>query len=400
MSDTSSDKSNYKLHPDTLAVHTAAPRSQYGETSEAIFLTSGFTYADMALSVARFDGTQPGYVYSRYANPTVTMFESRMAGLEGMETARATASGMAAVNAALLSYLRSGDHVVASRRLFGSCRWLLEELLPRFGITTTFVSGLDLDEWAKATTPKTKVFFLESPTNPTLDLIDIEAVAGIAHSAGALLVIDNAMSSPAVQTPSAFGADVVVYSATKHIDGQGRTLGGAVLCSRAFNDEHLTQFMRHTGPAMSPLNAWVLGKSIETLGLRVARMASNAAILADLLAGHAKVASLRYPGRADHPQAALAKRQMRSGGTMLALEVKGGREAAFRFADALEIVSISNNFGDAKSIVTHPATTTHQRFSPEARAAMGISDGLLRVSIGLEHPDDLAHDMLRALERV
>jgi O-succinylhomoserine sulfhydrylase len=400
MSDPSQEKSNRKLHSETLAVHTAVPRSQFGEMSEAIYLTSGFTYADMAVSEARFNGSAPGYVYSRYANPTVTMFEARIAALEGLETARATASGMAAVNASLLSVLRSGDHVVASRRLFGSCLWLLQEFLPRFGITVSFVSGLDLDEWAKATTPKTRIFFLESPTNPTLDLIDLKGVADIAHGAGALLVVDNAMSSPAVQTPSSFGADVVVYSATKHIDGQGRTLGGAVVCSSAFNEEHLTQFMRHTGPAMSPLNAWVLGKSIETLGLRVGRMASTAAMLADLLAGHPKVAALRYPGRADHPQADLAKRQMKSGGTMLALEVKGGKAAAFRFADALQIVQISNNFGDAKSIVTHPATTTHQRFSPEARAAMGISDGLLRISIGLEHPDDLAWDMSQALDEV
>jgi O-succinylhomoserine sulfhydrylase len=306
---------------------------------------------------------------------------------------------MAAVTASLMCHLRSGDHVVASRRLFGSCLWLLQDYLPRFGIEVTFVSGIDLDEWERATRPGTKAVFLESPTNPTLDVIDIKAVADIAHGAGALLVVDNALSSPAVQTPSAFGADVVVYSATKHIDGQGRTLGGAVVCSKAFNEEHLTQFMRHTGPAMSPFNAWALGKSLETLNLRVDRMAATAAMLADLLASHPKIASLRYPGRDDHPQAALAKRQMRSGGTMIGAEVKGGKEAAFRVSNAFKVVTISNNFGDAKSIVTHPATTTHQRFAPEARTAMGISDGLLRLSIGLEHPDDLAADFIQALEK-
>jgi len=398
MSASSSDNSD-RLHPETIAVHTAPPRSQFGEMSEGLFLTSGFTYRDMEASEARFNGTDPGYVYSRYANPTVTMFEERIARLEGMETARATASGMAAVTASLMCHLRSGDHVVASRRLFGSCLWLLQDYLPRFGIEVTFVSGIDLDEWERATRPGTKAVFLESPTNPTLDVIDIKAVADIAHGAGALLVVDNALSSPAVQTPSAFGADVVVYSATKHIDGQGRTLGGAVVCSKAFNEEHLTQFMRHTGPAMSPFNAWALGKSLETLNLRVDRMASTAAMLADLLASHPKIASLRYPGRDDHPQAALAKRQMRSGGTMIGAEVKGGKEAAFRVSNAFKVVTISNNFGDAKSIVTHPATTTHQRFAPEARTAMGISDGLLRLSIGLEHPDDLAADFMQALEK-
>jgi O-succinylhomoserine sulfhydrylase len=399
MSASPSDNSDHPLHPETITVHTAAPRSQFGEMSEGLFLTSGFTYPDMAASEARFNGTDPGYVYSRYANPTVTMFEERIARLEGMETARATASGMAAVTASLMCHLRAGDHVVASRRLFGSCLWQLQEYLPRFGIEVSFVSGLDTGEWAAAVRRNTRALFLESPANPTLDVIDIGAVADIAHSSGALLVVDNAMSSPAVQTPSAFGADVVVYSATKHIDGQGRTLGGAVVCSKAFNDEHLNQFMRHTGPAMSPFNAWILGKSLETLELRVERMSRTAAMLADLLAGHPKIASLRYAGRADHPQAELAKRQMKSGGTMIAAEVKGGKEAAFRVADALRVVRISNNFGDAKSIVTHPATTTHQRFTPEARAQMGISDGLLRLSIGLEHPDDLAADFLRALEQ-
>jgi O-succinylhomoserine sulfhydrylase len=393
-------KSARKLRPATRAIHSTVPRSQFGEMSEAMFLTSGFTYPDMQASEDRFSGRTPGYVYSRYANPTVSVFEERMALFEGAETARATATGMAAVSSALLAQLKAGDHLVSSMLLFGSCRWLVEELLPRFGIETSFVSGPDLGEWERAVKPNTRVLFLESPTNPTLDVIDLAGVCDIAHRNGARVVVDNAMASPAIQTPTAFGADVVVYSATKHIDGQGRTLGGAILSSQAFHDEFLTQFLRHVGPAMSPFNAWVLGKSLETLPLRVERMAANAARLADALADHPKVEAVRYPFRADHPQTALARRQMRSGGSVVAATIRGGKEGAYRFADALEVIRISNNFGDAKSIATHPATTTHSRFTPEGRAAMGISDGMLRLSFGLEDQDDLLEDVARALDAV
>jgi O-succinylhomoserine sulfhydrylase len=385
------------LHPDTRLVHEGTMRSQYGETSEAVFLTQGFVYPSAEECAARFAGESDGFIYARYSNPTVSMFERRIAAFEGAEAARATASGMAAVTAALIGQLKAGDHVVAARALFGSCRYLVEEYLPRFGVASTLVDGPNLDEWRAAMRPNTKVCFLESPANPTLEVIDIAAVAEIAHAAGATLTVDNVFATPLWQKPLALGADCVCYSATKHIDGQGRCLGGVILASSEFIQKHIHNFLRQTGPAMSPFNAWVLLKGLETLTLRVERQTRSAGVIADALAGHPKLERLIYPGRADHPQADLVKRQMGGGSTLIALEVAGGKRAAFAFQNALKIVRISNNLGDAKSLVTHPATTTHQRFTPEARAQMGVTDGLVRLSIGLEHPQDLIDDLTQAL---
>ncbi len=388
------------LHPDTLLVQGGIARSPYGETSEALYLTQGFVYDSAEACEARFKGEDPGFVYSRYGNPTTAMFESRMALLEGAEAARATASGMAAVHAALLCQLRAGDHIVAGRALFGSCRWILEEFLPRFQVETTLVDGTDLAAWKAAVRPNTKLFFLESPTNPTLELVDIAAVAEIAHAAGARLVVDNVFATPLLQKPFELGADVVIYSATKHIDGQGRCLGGVVLASEKFVTDHLQTFLRQTGPSISPFNAWVMLKGLETLGLRVERQQASAVIIADAVAAAAKVTKVLYPFRADHPQVELARRQMKGGGTLVTFVVEGGKEGAFRFANALRLIRISNNLGDSKSLLTHPATTTHQRFTPEARAEMGISDGLVRLSVGLEHPSDLITDIEQALAKV
>jgi len=389
-----------KLRPETRLVHAGTLRSQFGETSEAMFLTQGFVYDSAEQSEARFNGTEPGYQYSRFSNPTVTMFESRMAALEGAEAARATASGMAAVHNAVIGPLKAGDHVVAAKALFGSCRWVVEDFLPRFGVASTLVNGLDLDEWRAAVRPNTRLLFLESPTNPTLDVLDIAAIAQIAHEAGAVLVVDNVFATAIYQSPLELGADCVVYSATKHIDGQGRCLGGVILASRKYIDEHIHNLLRQTGPAMSPFNAWVLLKGLETLPLRVARQTENAAAVADLLAGHPKVGRLIYPGRADHPQAATVARQMRGASNLVAFEVAGGKDTAFRFLNSLKLVRISNNLGDAKSLITHPATTTHQRLKPQARAELGISDGMVRLSVGLEHKDDVCADILTALAQV
>jgi O-succinylhomoserine sulfhydrylase len=384
------------LHADTQLVHGGTTRSAFGEMSEALFLTQGFAYDTMEAAEARFDGSDPGFIYSRFSNPTVAMFEQRMAMLEGAEAARATASGMAAVTAALLGQVRAGDHVVAAKALFGSCRYIVEDLLPRFGVASTLVDGTDLAQWRAAARPNTKVFFLESPTNPTLEIIDIEAVAAIAHQAGATLVVDNVLATPMHQKPLRLGADCVVYSATKHIDGQGRCLGGVILGSAAFINDNIHNLLRQTGPALSPFNAWVLLKGLETLGLRVERQARTAARLADVLAKLPGIGRVLYPGRPDHPQHALAQRQMGSGGTMIAFEVEGGKAGAFAFGNRLRLVRISNNLGDAKSIVTHPATTTHQRLTPEARLELGITPGLLRMSVGLEHAEDLISDFTQA----
>jgi O-succinylhomoserine sulfhydrylase len=385
--------------PETRLVHSGTMRSQYGETSEALFLTQGFVYDTAEQCEARFKGEDPGFLYSRFSNPTVAMFEQRMADLEGAETARATATGMAAVTTAMLAPLKAGDHVVAAKALFGSCRYVVETLLPRYGIESTLVDGLDLDQWKKAMRPSTKTLFLESPTNPTLDVLDIGAIAEIAHASGARLVVDNVFATPIWQSPLALGADVVTYSATKHIDGQGRCLGGVILSSNDFIQEHIHTFLRQTGPAISPFNAWVLLKGLETLGIRVKTQTESAAAIADALAQHPKVSRLIYPGRDDHPQAATVKKQMRGGSTMIGFEVKGGKAAAFRTLNALKIACISNNLGDAKSIVTHPATTTHQRLSPEDRAELGISEGFIRYSTGLEHVEDLIDDLTAALDK-
>jgi O-succinylhomoserine sulfhydrylase len=387
-------------HQATALVHGGTLRSQFGETSEAIFLNSGYVYDSAEQAEARFKGDEEGFVYSRYANPTVAMFEARMCALEGAAAARGTASGMAAVAASLLCHLKAGDHVVSARALFGSCRYVVEDLLPRFGIATTLIDGRDLAAWEAAVRPNTRALFFETPTNPVLELVDIEGVAAIGKKAGALTVVDNVFATPLLQRPMPLGADIVVYSATKHIDGQGRCLGGVVLGSEEFIEEKLHNYLKHTGPSLSPFNAWVLLKGLETLPLRVAQHGASAAALADFLAGRPEVARVFYPGRTDHPQYKLAKRQMAVGGPLVAFEVKGDKHAAFRVMNALQIIKISNNLGDAKSLVTHPATTTHQRLSPEARAELGIFDNSVRLSIGLEDIRDLTADLDQALTAV
>ncbi|MCC8942552.1 O-succinylhomoserine sulfhydrylase [Bradyrhizobium sp. Arg68] len=389
-----------RYRPETRLVHGGTLRSQFGETSEGLFLTQGYVYDSAEQCEARFKGQDPGFIYSRYSNPTIAMFERRMIELEGAEAARSTATGMAAVTTAILAPLKAGDHVVASKALFGSCLYVVQDLLPRYGIETTLVDGLDLDQWQRALRPNTKTFFLESPTNPTLDVLDIAAIAKIAHSGGARLIVDNVFATPIWQSPLSLGADVVVYSATKHIDGQGRCLGGIILSSEAFIAEHIHNFMRQTGPSLSPFNAWVLLKGLETLGVRVRAQTDTAAKIAEALATHPKVTRLIYPGRADHPQAETVKKQMGAGSTLVGFEVKDGKAGAFRCLNALKIARISNNLGDSKSLVTHPATTTHQRLAPEARAELGISEGFIRFSAGLEHADDLIEDLARALEKV
>jgi O-succinylhomoserine sulfhydrylase len=400
MSASASSTPKPKYRPETRLVQSGILRSQFGETSEALFLTQGYVYDNSAQAEARFKGEDPGYQYSRFANPTVSMFEQRMAELEGAEAARATATGMAAVTLALMGQVRAGDHVVASNAVFGSCLYVVEEYLPRFGVTSTIVDGFDLDAWRAAMRPNTKTCFLESPTNPTLEVLDIAEIAKIAHAAGATLVVDNVFSTPLWQSPLELGADCVVYSTTKHIDGQGRCLGGVVLGSQKFITDNIQTFIRQTGPSMSPFNAWVMLKGLETLAVRVRAQTDTAAAVAVALAEHPKVSRLIYPGRPDHPQADVVAKQMRGGSTLVAFEVVGGKKGAFAFQDALKIVRISNNLGDAKSLITHPATTTHQRLKPEQRAVLGISDGMVRLSCGLEHPDDLIDDLLNALKAV
>ncbi len=390
-----------KWHRQTQAVHAGTRRSQYGEMSEAIFLTQGFVYESAEAAEARF--VQAGadeYIYARYGNPTVAMFEERIARLEGAEDAFATASGMAAVSGALMSGLGAGDHVVAARALFGSCLYVLEEVLGRFGVEVTLVDGGDLAAWERAIRGDTKLVFFESVSNPTLELVDIAAVSEMAHRVGARVMVDNVFATPVFSRALELGADVVIYSATKHIDGQGRCLGGVVLGRRDFIRSTLEPYMKHTGGALSPFNAWLLLKGLETLELRVRAQAASAQALAETLEGHAALARVIYPGLAAHPDHALAMRQMGAGGTVLTLEVKGGQEGAFRFLNALKIVKISNNLGDAKSIITHPATTTHQRLPEAQKAALGITPGLVRLSVGLEHVEDLGRDILGALAAV
>ena len=392
---TSEGKRNWK--PQTALVHGGTTRSAFGETSGAIYLTQGFVYDTAEGAEARFKGEEPGFIYSRYANPTVSMFEQRMCALEGAEDARATASGMAAVAAAILCSLKAGDHIVAARAVFGSCRWIVETLAPKYGIEATLVDGRDIANWEKAVRPNTRLFFLESPANPTLEVVDIAAVASLATSIGARLVVDNVFATPLQQRPLELGAHVVVYSATKHIDGQGRCLGGIILSDKEWIDENLHNYFRHTGPSLSPFNAWNLLKGLETLPIRVAQQTRNAARIADFLAGRPEVEQVIYPGRADHPQAGIVTKQMKGGSTLICIHLKGGKEAAFAFQNALDIVLISNNLGDAKSLITHPATTTHKNVSDEARAELGIGAGTLRFSAGLEDVDDLLEDIDRAL---
>jgi O-succinylhomoserine sulfhydrylase len=387
------------FRPETRLVHAGQLRSPHGELSEALYLTQSYVYTSAAEAEARFKGEDPGFIYSRYGNPTLAMLEARMAAFEGAEAARTTATGMAAVTLALMGQVKAGDHVVAAKALFGSCRYVVEDFLPRYGVASTLVDGTDLAQWRNAVRPNTRTFFLESPTNPTLDVIDIAAVAEIAHAAGATLVVDNVFSTPLWQSPLALGADCVVYSATKHIDGQGRCLGGIILASEEFIMKNVHTLIRQTGPSMSPFNAWVMLKGLETLPVRVRRQTDTAATVSVALVEHPKISRMIYPGRPDHPQAAVVRKQMRGGSTLVAFEIKGGKEAAFRFQDALRLVKISNNLGDAKSLITHPATTTHQRLTPAARAELGISDGLVRFSAGLEHPDDVVEDLLGALDK-
>ena len=384
--------------PQTTLVHGGSLRSGFGETSESIFLTQGYVYESAESAEARFKGETPGFIYSRYANPTVDMFEKRMCALEGAEDARATASGMAAVTAAILCGLKAGDHIVAARALFGSCRWVVETLAPKYGIEATLVDGTLIENWEKAVQPNTKLFFLESPTNPTLEVVDIAAVAALANSIGARLVVDNVFATPMQQKPLELGAHVVVYSATKHIDGQGRCLGGVILSDKKWIDENLHDYFRHTGPSLSPFNAWTLLKGLETLPLRVRQQTETAGKIADFLAEQPEVSRLIYPGRADHPQADIVRKQMSGGSTLICFDVKGGKKAAFAFENALRIVLISNNLGDAKSLITHPATTTHKNLTDEARAELGIDDGTLRLSVGLEDADDLLNDIGDALK--
>lgn len=382
---------------ETRLVRGGLDRSAHGETSEALFLNSGFVYETAADAEARFKGEQEGFVYSRYGNPTVAMFEERMRLMEGAEACFATGSGMAAVFAALMSQLKTGDRVVASRALFGSCHHILTQILPRFGIESVLVEGTDLNQWADALKPGAAVVFLETPANPTLDLIDLRAVSDLAHAAGARVVVDNVFATPVLQRPMAHGADVVVYSATKHIDGQGRVLGGAVLSSKDFVNNTLMPFLRHTGPALSPFNAWVLLKGLETLTLRVERMCENTGKVAAHLSAQPGVSRVIWPGADDFPQRALRERQMTGGGTLITLEIAGGKQGAFRFLDRLQVIDISNNLGDSKSLVTHPTTTTHRAMSAEDRALIGITDGMLRLSVGLENPEDLKADITQAL---
>ncbi|MEQ1671465.1 MAG: O-succinylhomoserine sulfhydrylase, partial [Hyphomicrobium sp.] len=383
--------------PETQLVHGGVLRSQFGETSEAVFLTQGFVYTSAEQAEARFKNEDPGYQYSRFGNPTVSMFEDRLKMFEGAEECRATATGMAAVTASILSYVKTGDHVVAARALFGSCRYIVETLCPRFGVECTLVDGRDLDQWRAAVRPNTKMFFFETPSNPTLELVDIKSVCKIARDNGILSIVDNVFATPMLQRPLALGADIVVYSTTKHIDGQGRCLGGAVLCSTDFLTKHLQDWVRQTGPSMSPFNAWVMLKGLETMPLRIKAQCDSALLVANALTKEQNVTRVIYPGRADHPQAALAQAQMPGGGQMVSFEVAGGKAGAFRCLNAMRLVKISNNLGDAKSLVTHPATTTHFKLTPEQRTELGISDGLIRLSAGLEAASDLIDDLSTAL---
>jgi len=384
----------------TRMIHGGVLRSDFKETAEAIYLTSGYVYESAEEAEAAFANTKPRFIYSRFSNPTVQMFETRMAELERAEAARATASGMAAVFASLMCQLKAGDRVVSSDALFGSCQYVIAEILPRFGIEAVFVDGRDLGAWRKALSKPTAAVFLETPSNPGLRIVDLPAVAKLAHAAGACVIVDNVFATPLLQRPLEMGADVVVYSATKHIDGQGRALGGVVLGTQKFVAEKLQMFLRHTGPSLSPMNAWLLLKGLETLELRLEQQCRHAKSLAEFLGSQAKVETALYPGLKSHPQHRLAMQQMSAGGSLVSFVVKGGKAGAFRFLNALKLILISNNLGDAKSLVTHPATTTHQRLTPEARAQQGITDGLVRLSVGLEDRVDLEADLAQALKAV
>jgi O-succinylhomoserine sulfhydrylase len=383
----------------TLAVRGGQIRSPFQETSEALYLTTGYAYEGPEEAEERFQGA-PGYTYTRYGNPTTSVFEDRMALLEGAPAARATASGMAAVTSTLLCCTKAGDHIVAARALFGAIRYVIEDVLARYGITATIVDGGDLSQWRAAMRPETKLAFFETPSNPMLDIVDIQGVADIAHKAGVRVVVDNAFASPALQRPMEWGADVVIHSSTKYIDGQGRAMGGVILCKEDFLKDHLQIFLRNTGPAISPFNAWLHAKSLETLDLRMREHCRNAAIVADFLSTERHVRKVIYPFRDDHPQQALARKQMSGGGGVISFEVDGGKTGAFAVAKALKLVDVSNNLGDAKSLLTHPATTTHGRLTPEARLLCGVTDGMLRIAVGLEDAADLCDDLAQALKHI
>ena len=391
-----------KWAPETQLVHGGGLRSEFNETSEAIFMNSGYSYPSSQHAEDLFLNKLNGhhYNYSRFANPTLDMFQNRMALLEGAEAARAFSTGMSAVTNAVMSQVRAGDHIVAARALFGGCRYVVEDLMPRFGVPSTLVDGRDPANFERAMQNNTKLVFIETPTNPTLELVDIAAVAAIAKAHGAKLIVDNVFATPLFQHPLQLGADLVTYSATKHIDGQGRTLGGVVLGSKALIEADVHTLLRQTGPSLSPFNAWVLLKGLETLPLRVNQMTASAAKVADFLAGHPKIARISYPFHKSHPQYDLARRQMSSGSTLVAIEVKGGRDAAFKLSDSLSVILISNNLGDAKSLITHPGTTTHARFTEAVRLESGITPGLLRLSVGLESADDLIADLEFGLEQI
>jgi O-succinylhomoserine sulfhydrylase len=395
---TSSLPKNHR--PQTLLVHAGTERSHHGETAEALFLSSGFVYDSAEQAEATFLGTEQHYQYSRFGNPTLSMLEERLARIEGAEACRVTATGMAAVHAAILCHVKAGDHVVASRAIFGSCHWIVSTLLPRYGVTTEFVDGSDLDQWRQALARPVALVLLESPSNPMLEVIDLRAVSALSHAAGALVVVDNVFATPLLQSPLKLGADVVVYSCTKHIDGQGRVLGGAVLGRKSWVDDTLQPFIRNTGPSLSAFNAWLLLKGLETLALRVEAMQRGAVRVADFLATQKAVKRVWYPFREDHPQQALARRQMSGGGTLVTFEVAGGKDAAFALMNAFGLISISNNLGDSKSLATHPATTTHMRIGAAERARLGITEGVIRLSVGLEDPADLCDDLGQALEKL
>ncbi len=397
-SDTTKQYIDPAWRPETALVHGGSLRSGFGEMSEAMFLTQGYQYNAAEEAEERFKTEAGGFIYSRYANPTVAMFEERMRLLEGAEDARGVASGMAAVSASILSYVKAGDHVVAARALFGSCRYVVEDLCPKFGIESTLVHGPDIEAWKAAIKPNTKVCFFETPANPTLDLVDIQAVADLAHEVGAIVIVDNVFATPMLQRPLAHDADVVVYSATKHIDGQGRCLGGIVLGSQAYVKDHLHNYLKHTGPSLSPFNAWVMLKGLETLPVRVRQQCENASEIARRLAGLDEVERVIYCGAPDYEQAELAARQMSGGGQVVTFEIKGGKAAAFKFLNRLRLIKMSNNLGDAKSLITHPATTTHQRLGPDERALLGITDSMVRLSVGLEAAVDLGNDIEGALD--
>ncbi len=389
-----------RYRPATLLVQGGVERSQFGETAEALYLTSGFVYDSAEQAEATFKNEIQHYQYSRFGNPTVSMLENRLALIEGAEACRATATGMAAVHSALLSTLKAGDRVVAARALFGSCHWIVSTLLPRYGITTEFVDGSDLAQWQTALATPCNLVLLESPSNPMLEIVDLQAVADLAHAAGAIVVVDNVFATPLLQKPFDLGADVVVYSCTKHIDGQGRVLGGAVLGRKKWVEDTLVPFIRNTGPSISPFNAWLLLKGIETLALRVEAGCRSAAAIADFLATQPHIARVWYPTRADHPQRALAMSQMSAGGTLVTFEVEGGKEAAFRLMNAFRLIKVSNNLGDSKSLATHPATTTHMRIGAEERAKLGITDGVIRLSVGLEDVRDIQDDLATGLAAI